>query len=192
MFGSPGSGKGTLSDVMNKKLGLKHISTGDILRAEIKAKSEIGKIADSYISKGRLAPDEVIIKMLENILDTYKESKGIIFDGFPRTILQADALKKMLNERGTDILVMFDLKADEELLIKRLLRRGEITGRTDDNLETILLRLEVYREQTAPVIEYYKDEKKYIEIDSTGEIEEVYSRIEKALEQWLNRISLTT
>lgn len=183
VFGAPGSGKGTQSELMIKKFGLDHISTGDVLRAEIKAQSEVGKLAETYISKGELVPDEVIIKILANVLDAKKNSKGVIFDGFPRTIPQAKALKAMLNERGTDIAVMLDLKVDDDELIARLLKRGETSGRADDNLETIKSRLSVYHNYTAPLIDHYKAEGIHTEIKGMGTIEEIFARIEKAIEE---------
>ena len=126
IFGAPGSGKGTQSELIIKEYGLDHISTGDVLRGEMKAETELGKIAKDYIEKGQLVPD-----------DSKKPAKGVIFDGFPRTIPQAKALKKMLNERGTDVSVMLNLQVEEEELIKRLLERGKVSGRSDDYLETI-------------------------------------------------------
>ncbi|MDD6209090.1 MAG: adenylate kinase [Bacteroidales bacterium] len=183
VFGAPGSGKGTQSELMIKKFGLDHVSTGDVLRAEIKAQSEVGKLAETYISKGELVPDEVIIKVLANVLDAKKNSKGVIFDGFPRTIPQAKALKTMLNERGTDISVMLDLKVDDEELIDRLLKRGQTSGRSDDNLETIKSRLDVYHNYTSPLIDHYKAEGKHKEKKGMGTIEEIFARIEKAIEE---------
>lgn len=121
IFGAPGSGKGTQSELIIKEYGLDHISTGDVLRGEMKAETELGKIAKDYIEKGQLVPDELIVDMLANVLDSKKPAKGVIFDGFPRTIPQAKALKKMLNERGTDVSVMLNLQVEEEELIKRLL-----------------------------------------------------------------------
>ena len=181
IFGAPGSGKGTQSEMIVEKFGLDHISTGDVLRAEIKAQTEIGKLADSYISKGNLVPDEVIVKILGQVIDGKADCKGIIFDGFPRTIAQAEALKEMLKKRTTDVTVMLDLKVDDEELITRLLERGKRSGRSDDNLETIKSRLEVYENYTAPLINHYKAEGKHVEIHGTGSIEEIFSRIEKAI-----------
>ena len=181
IFGAPGSGKGTQSEMIVERFGLDHISTGDVLRAEIKAQTEIGKLADSYISKGNLVPDEVIVKILGQVIDGKNDCKGIIFDGFPRTIAQAEALKEMLKKRTTDVTVMLDLKVDDEELITRLLERGKRSGRSDDNLETIKSRLEVYENYTAPLINHYKAEGKHVEIHGTGSIEEIFSRIEKAI-----------
>ena len=183
IFGAPGSGKGTQSEMITKQFELDHISTGDVLRAEIKAQTEIGKLADSYISKGNLVPDEVIVEMLEMVINEKKNCKGIIFDGFPRTIAQAEALKKMLKKREADVTVMLDLKVDNEELIVRLLERGKRSGRSDDNLETIKSRLEVYENYTAPLINHYKAEGKHIEVLGTGSIEAIFERIKKAINE---------
>lgn len=164
-----------------KQYGLDHISTGDVLRAEIKEQTELGKIAESYISKGQLVPDELIIDMLAKVLDSKANSKGVIFDGFPRTIPQARALKKMLNERGTDVSVMLNLEVAEEELIQRLLKRGEVSGRSDDNLETIKSRLDVYHNQTAPLKDYYVEEQKHTAVAGMGTIEEIFARVCEAI-----------
>ncbi|MDD2438030.1 MAG: adenylate kinase [Massilibacteroides sp.] len=181
IFGAPGSGKGTQSELIIKEYGLDHISTGDVLRAEIKGKTELGKIASGYIEKGQLVPDDLIIDMLAKVLDSKENSKGVIFDGFPRTIAQAKALKKMLNDRNTDVSVMLNLQVNEEELIKRLLERGKVSGRSDDNLETIKSRLDVYHKQTAPLADYYIGEKKHVEIKGIGSIEEIFRRIKEAI-----------
>lgn len=183
IFGAPGSGKGTQSERIIEKYGLFHISTGDVLRAEIKNKTELGKIADGYISKGQLVPDELIVDMLAKVLDSNEETKsGVIFDGFPRTIPQAKALKKMLTERGTEVSVVVGLEVDEPELIDRLLKRGQVSGRSDDNLETIKSRLNVYNNQTTPLKDYYLTEKKYSAIEGMGTIETIFSRVEKAID----------
>ena len=130
IFGAPGSGKGTQSELIIKEYGLDHISTGDVLRAEMKGETELGKIAKDYIEKGQLVPDELIVDMLAKVLDSKASSKGVIFDGFPRTIPQAKALKEMLNKRGTDVSVMLNLQVEEEELISRLLERGKVSGRS--------------------------------------------------------------
>ena len=174
-------GKGTQSELIIKEYGLDHISTGDVLRGEMKAETELGKIAKDYIEKGQLVPDELIVDMLANVLDSKKPAKGVIFDGFPRTIPQAKALKKMLNERGTDVSVMLNLQVEEEELIKRLLERGKVSGRSDDNLETIKSRLDVYHTQTAPLADYYVGEGKHVAIKGMGTIEEIFGRIKEAV-----------
>ena len=173
IFGAPGSGKGTQSELIIKEYGLDHISTGDVLRGEMKAETELGKIAKDYI--------ELIVNMLANVLDSKKPAKGVIFDGFPRTIPQAKALKQMLNERGTDVSVMLNLQVDEDELVKRLLERGKVSGRSDDNLETIKSRLEVYHTQTAPLADYYIGEGKHVAIQGMGTIEEIFGRIKEAI-----------
>ncbi|MDL2208996.1 adenylate kinase [Parabacteroides sp. OttesenSCG-928-O15] len=183
IFGAPGSGKGTQSEKIISEFGLDHISTGDVLRAEIKSGTELGKIADSYISKGQLVPDELIVDILAKVLDEKKNEKGVIFDGFPRTIPQAEALKKMLNERGTDVSVMLNLQVKESELIERLLKRGQSSGRSDDNLETIQSRLEVYHKQTAPLADYYIKEGKHVAIEGVGTIDDIFEKIKNALKQ---------
>ena len=156
IFGAPGSGKGTQSERIVEKYGINHISTGDVLRAEIKNGTELGKTAKGYIDQGQLIPDELMVDILASVFDSFKDSKGVIFDGFPRTIPQAEALKVMLKERGQDISVMLDLDVPEEELMTRLIKRGKESGRADDNEETIKKRLVVYNTQTSPLKEYYK------------------------------------
>ena len=181
IFGAPGSGKGTHSDLMKKNYDLAHISTGDVLRQEIKNETELGKIAKGYIEKGQLLPDDLICDMLDKVLETLKDSKGVIFDGFPRTIPQAEALEKILNKRGMEVSILLDLQVKDEELIKRLLERGRISGRSDDNEETIQSRLKVYHSQTAPLAEHYKGKGKHVAINGIGSIEEIYIRIEEAI-----------
>ena len=177
IFGAPGSGKGTQSELIIKEYGLDHISTGDVLRSEMKNETELGKIAKDYIEKGQLVPDELIVDMLAKVLDSKVNSKGVIFDGFPRTIPQAKALKEMLNKRGTDVSVMLNLQVEEEELINRLLERGKVSGRSDDNLETIKSRLDVYHKQTAPLADYYIGEGKHVAIKGVRTIDEILGRI---------------
>ena len=159
IFGAPGSGKGTQSERIVAKFGINHISTGDVLRAEIKKGTELGKTAKGYIDQGQLLPDELIIDILASTLDSFKESKGVIFDGFPRTIAQAEALKKMLAERGQE------------------------SGRADDNEETIKKRLVVYHSQTAPLIDWYKNEGKYQHIHGLGTMDAIFADIVAAVEK---------
>lgn len=183
IFGAPGSGKGTQSERIIAKYGLNHISTGDVLRAEIKNGTELGKVAKGYIDQGQLLPDALIIDILASVLDSFKESKGVIFDGFPRTIPQAEALKKMLNERGQDVSVMLDLDVPEAELIERLIKRGQESGRADDNMETIKKRLVVYNEQTSPLKNYYKTEGKYQHINGVGTMEAIFAEIASAIDK---------
>ncbi len=158
IFGAPGSGKGTYSARLVDTFKLDHISTGDVLRAEIKNGTELGKTAQGYIDNGQLIPDELMIGILASVYDGFKGSKGVIFDGFPRTIAQAEALKKMLEERGEKISAMINLEVSEDILMARLLRRATLEGRADDNEETIKKRFAVYHSQTAPLIEWFKGE----------------------------------
>jgi len=183
IFGAPGSGKGTQSERIVEKYGINHISTGDVLRAEIKNGTELGKTAKGYIDQGQLIPDELMIDILGSVFDSFKDSKGVIFDGFPRTIAQAEALKKMLAERGQDVSVMVDLDVPEEELMVRLIKRGKDSGRADDNEETIKKRLHVYYSQTAPLIDWYKNEKKYQHINGLGTMEGIFAEICEAVDK---------
>ena len=182
IFGAPGSGKGTQSERIVEKYGINHISTGDVLRAEIKNGTELGKTAKGYIDQGQLIPDELMIDILASVFDSFKDSKGVIFDGFPRTIAQAEALKKMLAERGQDVSVMVDLEVPEDELMVRLIKRGKDSGRADDNEETIKKRLHVYHSQTAPLIDWYKNEKKYQHINGLGTMEGIFAEICEAID----------
>ena len=183
IFGAPGSGKGTQSERIVEKYGINHISTGDVLRAEIKNGTELGKTAKGYIDQGQLIPDELMIDILASVFDSFKDSKGVIFDGFPRTIAQAAALKKMLAERGQDVSVMLDLEVPEDELMVRLIKRGKDSGRADDNEETIKKRLHVYHSQTSPLIDWYKNEKKYQHINGLGTMDGIFADICEAVDK---------
>ena len=183
IFGAPGSGKGTQSERIVEKYGINHISTGDVLRAEIKNGTELGKTAKGYIDQGQLIPDELMIDILASVFDSFKDSKGVIFDGFPRTIPQAEALKVMLKERGQDISVMIDLDVPEDELMTRLIKRGKDSGRADDNEETIKKRLHVYHSQTSPLIDWYKNEKKYQHINGLGTMDGIFADICEAVDK---------
>lgn len=181
--GAPGSGKGTQSDLIVQKYNLKHFSTGDLLRNEIANQTELGKIAESYISKGNLVPDQMIIDILSKAIEGVDgSSNGIIFDGFPRTVAQAEALETILNEKNKPSTVLIDLKVQDDELISRLLNRGKTSGRSDDNLETIKKRLDVYYTQTSPVSEYYKTLNKYSKVEGIGTIDEIFGRIADVLD----------
>ena len=158
IFGAPGSGKGTQSDNIIKEYNLFHISTGDVLRAEIKNGTELGKVAQGYIDQGQLIPDELMVDILAKVYDQQPAGRGVIFDGFPRTIAQAEALKKMLQERGHDMGLMIELVVEEDILMARLLNRAKEQGRADDNEETIRKRFQVYHNQTAPLAEWFERE----------------------------------
>ena len=183
IFGAPGSGKGTQSERIVEKYGINHISTGDVLRAEIKNGTELGKTAKGYIDQGQLIPDELMIDILASVFDSFKDSKGVIFDGFPRTIAQAEALKKMLAERGQDVSVMLDLEVPEDELMVRLIKRGKDSGRADDNEETIKKRLHVDHSQTSPLIDWYKNEKKYQHINGLGTMDGIFADICEAVDK---------
>lgn len=185
IFGGPGSGKGTQSDLIIDKYGLKHISTGDILRNEIESETELGKTANSYISKGQLVPDDIVIGMMENIIKDNLGQKGLLFDGFPRTIAQGTALDIKLEEYGTEVSMVIYLDVDEKILIDRLLNRGKYSGRSDDNLETIQSRLNVYHQQTAPLTDHYQKQNKLFKINGNGDVESVFKLIENVLDKHL-------
>lgn len=182
LFGAPGSGKGTQSVYIAEKYGLEHLSTGDLLRAEQKNQTELAQLISSYTDQGNLVPDELIISMLANVLDTKKNANGYIFDGFPRTTAQAEALKVMLAERGIKVSIMIDLEVEEEELIDRLLKRGITSGRSDDKYETIQKRIQVYHAKTAPVLDFYKKEGLATVIMGTGSLQEIFNRITAAIE----------
>lgn len=178
IFGAPGSGKGTQSDLLIEKYGLEHISTGDVLRSEIKNGTELGKTAKGYIDNGQLIPDELMVSILASVYDSFgRGHKGVIFDGFPRTIPQAEALKKMLEERGDKVAAMLELDVPEEELMTRLIKRGQESGRADDNEETIKKRLVVYHSQTQPLIEWYKQEGLHHHINGLGSLERIFGDI---------------
>lgn len=183
IFGAPGSGKGTQSAKMIDRYGLYHISTGEVLRDHISRHTDLGRLADKYISKGQLIPDEVMIEILDDVL-TQKaaDKKGVIFDGFPRTIPQAEALERLLEKRGAKIDAVVGLEVLEDELVNRMLERGRETGRADDNLETINRRLDVYHKQTTPLKEYYTDRGLYRGIDGNGSVEEIFNKIAEGID----------
>jgi adenylate kinase len=178
LFGPPGAGKGTQSAKLVDTFQLVHLSTGDIFRYNIKNETELGKLAKTYIDKGELVPDEVTISMLEKEVEQIKEAKGFIFDGFPRTVNQANALDAFLKNRNTEISMMLALNVDEDELVKRLLIRGKDSGRADDSDESIIRnRIKVYNEQTAIAAEYYNQQGKYHSINGIGSIDEIFNRL---------------
>lgn len=182
--GAPGCGKGTQSSLIIEKYRLKHFSTGDLLRHEISQQSALGIEANSYISKGNLVPDEMIINIITHAIERLDVGCcGIIFDGFPRTLAQAEALEALMNRLNNPVSVLIDLYVPDNELIKRLLIRGETSGRSDDNLETILKRLEVYKSKTAPVNDFYQKLGKYEHVLGTGSIEDIFGRISLILDQ---------
>ncbi|MDY6301445.1 MAG: adenylate kinase [Bacteroidales bacterium] len=184
IFGAPGSGKGTQSDKLIDHYKLFHISTGDVLRDNIKRGTELGKTAKGYIDQGQLVPDELIIDILAQVLDDNKDKiqEGVIFDGFPRTIPQAEALEQLLADRGTQIDAVVGLEVPEEELIKRILLRGQQSGRSDDNEETARKRLDTYHNQTSPLKAYYEEQGKYRAINGLGTIDGIFDLIKESLD----------
>lgn len=183
IFGAPGSGKGTQSEKLAEKYGLQHVSTGEILRDEIGAGTELGKLAETYMSKGELVPDTVVVDMLEEKINKTSQVKGFIFDGFPRTVPQGEALSKMLKRHEEDVNGVISLEVEDEELIDRLLKRGVISGRSDDNRETIESRLKVYYSQTSPLKDYYTARDLLIEVPGTGSVEDIFHAIESEIER---------
>lgn len=184
LFGPPGCGKGTQSDKLVEKYGLIHLSTGNLLRQEIKDKTPLGLEAKSFIDKGQLVPDEVVIGMVDSYFDQHKGAKGFLFDGFPRTVAQAKALDKLLLLKKTEIGSVLILDVDEEELIKRLVLRGKTSGRSDDSDENIQRnRQSVYKKETLPVADYYESSKKVARVDGMGAIEDIFSRLSGSIDK---------
>ena len=185
IFGAPGSGKGTYSEAIMEKYGMGHISTGDVLRAEIKQGTQLGKITQGYIDQGQLIPDELMVNILAKVYDEMPAGKGVIFDGFPRTIPQAEALKKMLAERGHEMGMMIELVVTEDILLMRLLRRAIEQGRADDNEETIRKRFNVYHTQTAPLAEWFEKEgiRHIVSWEEHPSKEEMIARVFQVIEE---------
>ena len=188
LFGPPGSGKGTQSEKLVEKYGLIHLSTGNLLREEIAAKTPLGIEAMSFMDKGQLVPDEVVIGMIDNSLEYHKEAQGFLFDGFPRTVAQAKALDKLLELKKTNIATVLSLDVNEEELIKRLLYRGKTSGRSDDVDESVIRkRLAVYNNETAPVADHYKKAKKYQPVKGEGTIDEIFSSLCEAIDKKMSK-----
>lgn len=178
LFGPPGAGKGTQSEYIVKKYKLIQISTGDLLRAEVAQETTLGLEAKTFMNAGKLVPDEVLIGMVANKIDTHPESTGFIFDGFPRTNVQAQALDEMLKQRNMNISTMIALEVDNEELTKRILKRGETSGRADDQNETLVRqRVEEYETKTRPVADFYQAQNKFQSIKGTGSIDEIFGNI---------------
>jgi adenylate kinase len=183
LFGPPGSGKGTQSEKIIKKYGLVHISTGDLLREEVAAQTELGKKAKAIMDKGELVSDKIVIKMIRKKLGENQNGAGFIFDGFPRTVEQARELRKALTDYDERISVMISLEVPREELVKRLLNRGKETGRSDDNLETINNRIDVYNRQTIPVTYYYDKMHKHAAVEGIGSVDKIFDRIVEVISQ---------
>ena len=183
LFGPPGAGKGTQASFLKEKYNLVHISTGDVFRYNIKNATELGTLAKSYIDKGQLVPDSVTIDMLSATVDKTPDANGFIFDGFPRTTAQAEALDKLLAEKGTEVAAMIALEVDDEILVKRLLERGKTSGRKDDADEAVIRnRIKVYYDETAILKGYYQKQDKYFGVDGVGEIKEITTRLSSVID----------
>jgi adenylate kinase len=183
LFGPPGSGKGTQSERLISKYSLKHLSTGDLLRSEIAGQTPLGLAAKSFMDKGQLVPDEVVIEMISSALDNNPQAHGFLFDGFPRTTAQAEALDKLLNQKGTSIVVVLALKVSGDELIKRLLNRGLTSGRPDDvNEEIIRNRIAEYEKKTAAVADHYRKYDKVVYVEGEGDVDEIFVSLSKEID----------
>lgn len=186
LFGPPGAGKGTQAEILKKKYNLVHISTGDVFRYNIKNETELGTLAKSYMDKGQLVPDEVTINMLSAEVDKNPDAEGFIFDGFPRTEAQADALEALLTSKNTQINGMVALEVEDEILVQRLLERGKTSGRADDADEAVIRnRIKVYYNETAVLKNYYKKQNKYFGVDGIGSIGEITGRLSQVIDNFL-------
>jgi len=184
LFGPPGSGKGTQSERLISKYGLKHLSTGDLLRSEIAGLTPLGLAAKSFMDKGQLVPDEVVIEMISSALDNNPQAYGFLFDGFPRTTAQAEALDKLLTQKGTSIAVVLALQVGQEELVKRLLNRGVTSGRSDDtNEDVIRARLGEYEKKTAAVADHYKNFDKVVYVKGEGSIDDIFDDLSAAIDE---------
>lgn len=184
LFGPPGAGKGTQATILKDTYNLKHISTGDVFRYNIKNQTELGMMAKSFMDKGQLVPDEVTIDMLKAEVRKDLDGKGFIFDGFPRTVAQAEALEELLNGEGTEVSAMIALEVEDDLLVQRLLERGKTSGRPDDaNEEVIRKRIKVYYEETAILKQFYLKQNKYFGVNGVGSIEEITNRLKAVIDQ---------
>lgn len=187
LFGPPGSGKGTQSEKLIATYGLKHLSTGDLLRSEIAAQTPLGMEAKSFMDKGQLVPDEVVIGMISSALDQHPQAKGFLFDGFPRTEAQSVALDKLLKLKNTEIGVVLALDVSEEELVKRLLNRGKTSGRSDDTNETVIrARITEYQHKTTVVANYYAGFDKVVHIKGEGTVDEIFSSLRSEIDQRLS------
>ncbi|HAX95702.1 MAG TPA: adenylate kinase [Prolixibacteraceae bacterium] len=182
LFGPPGAGKGTQAEFLINTYHLNHLSTGEMLRNEISRQTSLGNQAKKYIDKGELVPDSVVICMIRQNMESNPDAKGFIFDGFPRTVDQAIALDKLLEKQGAPLKGMLSLEVEEHELIDRLLKRGLISGRSDDqDLSIIKNRIEVYNQKTAPLIRYYSDQGKYYSVNGMGDIAQIADRLKTAV-----------
>lgn len=178
LFGAPGCGKGTQAQRLKEHYGIDHVSTGEVIRGHIGRGTELGRSMESYIKAGKLAPDQIVIDMIAGYVAAHREAAGCIFDGFPRTTVQAEEFDKILAQHGLKVDIMIDIHVPEEELVRRILLRGRDSGRADDASEEVIRgRLDVYREQTAVVSDYYAAQGKYASVNGTGTMDEVFDRI---------------
>lgn len=183
LFGAPGCGKGTQAQRLKEHYGIEHVSTGEVIRGEIRRGTALGHRVESCIAAGQLAPDEVVVNMIANYVASHREVKGCIYDGFPRTTAQAEAFDKLMADNELQVDVMIDIQVPEEELIKRILLRGKDSGRADDASEEVIRdRLDVYHKQTAVVADYYSAQGKYVSVNGLGTMEEVFDRIVKVVD----------
>lgn len=184
IFGPPGSGKGTQSEYLIKEYNLEHVSTGDLLRKELSTNTQLGALAKVHMDKGELVPDEIIIGMIDGLLDRrLGQVQGFIFDGFPRTVAQAKALAGLLASYKSAVSITIDLEVPHDELVERMIERGKVSGRSDDNPETIKARLEVYEKQTRPVLDYYDKQRVAVRIKGTGDIPDIFASIKEAVDK---------
>ncbi len=183
LFGKPGAGKGTQAEFLKEKYNLTHISTGDVFRYNLKNDTPLGREAKTYMDNGGLVPDELTIKMLQDEVEKHPDTNGFLFDGFPRTIAQADALDTFLTSKGWEVTGTVALEADDDILVQRLLERGKTSGRADDqDEEKIRTRYQEYNEKTAPLIEYYKKQGKFHPVNGIGDIAEITTRLSAVID----------
>ena len=184
LFGKPGAGKGTQAEFLKEKYNLVHLSTGDIFRANMKAGTELGNMAKAIIERGDLVPDEITTNMLIDAVNENPDAKGFLFDGYPRTNGQAEALDAFLESKGTEVTATIALEADDNILVARLLERGKTSGRPDDQDEAkIRTRYQEYNEKTAPLIDYYTNQNKFYPVNGIGEIAEITERLSAVIDQ---------
>ena len=184
LFGPPGAGKGTQAEFLKEKYGLVHISTGDVFRENIKNGTELGKLAESYIKQGHLVPDEVTIAMLKDVVEKNAQAKGFIFDGFPRTQAQGEALDVFLKEKGMEVSAMLALEVEDEILVKRLLERGKVSGRADDADESVIrARIAEYYAKTNILKDFYSAQGKYHGVNGVGAIPEIAERLAQIIDR---------
>src|SRR5436190_22200944 len=190
LFGPPGSGKGTQSEKLVEKYGLIHLSTGNLLREEIANRTPLGLEAKNFMDKGQLVPDEVVIAMIDSCLEHHKQAAGFLFDGFPRTTAQAQALDKLLALKKTEIALVLSLEVSEEELVKRLLNRGKTSGRSDDTNETVIhQRFTVYKNETAPIADHYKKLKRFQLVKGEGTVDEIFDSLCQAIDKRMRSLA---